>query len=312
MAILVGAADPRSLGAPGPWLIWHFGPEAGDLARRLARGDVGAAIRQEDPLYRWAAALQAVIPESAAYVFLDDYTAGKEIEIRYYLAPRRHLLLSPELPAGFLFYALHQEHAAFLLIRESPTPLGPGAQSRPPLPRLSPGKPPGPRDWPSGWMPAAWGGGFMIEAGVMVLRLLLGLGALFFLGYALLTLLTPRPRDFTGLERAAFSFGIGALALTLWMLALTWWGTLFSLGRILGPPLALAAALLLAPRGRTTVREDWRSLRVRPRIALDGWDWLFLGLLLLVFLYALPRAALLPHVGLGCHCHLGLQGRDFL
>ena len=80
--------------------------------------------------------------------------------------------------------------------------------------------------------------------------MLLGLGAIFFLGYALLTLLVPRPRDFTGLERAAFCFGVGALALTLWMLALTWRGVPFGLGLILGPPLALAAALLLTPRGR--------------------------------------------------------------
>ena len=70
----------------------------------------------------------------------------------------------------------------------------------------------------------------MIETGVTVLRLLLGLGAIFCLGYALLTLLVPRPRDFTCLERAAFSFGVGALALTLWMLALTWWGVPFGLG----------------------------------------------------------------------------------
>jgi hypothetical protein len=111
------------------WLLWHFSPEAGDLAARLARGDVGRAIRQEEPLYRWAAALKAVIPASAAYVFLDDYALGKEIEVRYYLAPRRHILLSPAVPASFLFYALHQEHADFLLIRESPTPLGPGAQA---------------------------------------------------------------------------------------------------------------------------------------------------------------------------------------
>ena len=95
----------------------------------------------------------------------------------------------------------------------------------------------------------------MIEAGITLLRLLLGLGALFFLGYALLTLLVPRPRDFRLWERAAFSFGVGALALTLWMLALTWWGASFSLGRILGPSLALAAAMLLAPRGRRAVRE---------------------------------------------------------
>ena len=111
------------------WLIWHFGPEARDLAQRAARGDVGAAIRQEDPLYRWATALEAIIPESATYVFLDNYAAGKEIEVRYHLAPRRHILLSPEVPAGFLFYALQQEQAAFLLIRESPKPPDPGVQA---------------------------------------------------------------------------------------------------------------------------------------------------------------------------------------
>ena len=134
----------------------------------------------------------------------------------------------------------------------------------------------------------------MIDSAVMGLRLLLGLGAVFFLGYAWLTLLVPRPRDFTCFERAAFSFGVGALALTFWMLALTWWGAAFSLARILSPPLALAVALLLAPRGRRALREDAQTLRVRPRIAWRGWDWLFLGLLALVFLYALPRAALYP------------------
>ena len=134
----------------------------------------------------------------------------------------------------------------------------------------------------------------MIEAGITLLRLLLGLGAIFCLGYALLTRLVPRPRDFSGLERAAFSFGAGVLVLTLWMLALTLGGVPFGLEWILGPPLALAAALLLAPRGRRAVREDWRACQVRPRIAFNGWDWLFLGLLGIVFLYALPRAALYP------------------
>ena len=134
----------------------------------------------------------------------------------------------------------------------------------------------------------------MIDPALTWLRLLLGLGALFGLGYALLTLLVPRPRDFTGLERAAFSFGAGVLTLTLWMLALTWRGTPFNLGWILGPPLALTISLLLTPRGRRAVREDWRALPVRPRVKLGGWDWLWLGLLGLVFLYALPRAALYP------------------
>lgn len=134
----------------------------------------------------------------------------------------------------------------------------------------------------------------MIETGIAILRLLLGLGAIFFLGYALLTLLVPRPHDFTCLELAAFSFGVGVLALTLWMLALTWMGAQFRLAWILGPPLALAAALLLSPRGLRAVREARRAPRVGPRIPLSGWDWLFLGLLGLVFLFALPRAALYP------------------
>jgi hypothetical protein len=111
------------------WLIWHFSPEANDLIRRLARRDVGPAIRQAEPLYRWAAGLKALIPERATYVFLDDYAAGKEIEVRYHLAPRRHILLPPDVPASFLFYTLHQEHASFLLIRESAGPLGPGARA---------------------------------------------------------------------------------------------------------------------------------------------------------------------------------------
>ena len=67
------------------WLAWHFGPEAGALARKIAHRDVGVAMRQEEPLYRWAQALKAVIPPDATYVFLDDYAAGKAIQVRYFL-----------------------------------------------------------------------------------------------------------------------------------------------------------------------------------------------------------------------------------
>jgi hypothetical protein len=111
------------------WLAWHFAPEAGDLLQRAARGDLGSAIRQEEPLYRWAAALKAVIPAHATYVFLDDYAAGQAIRVRYFLAPRRHIRLAPDVPASFLFYELHQNQASFLLIRKSAQPLGPGAQA---------------------------------------------------------------------------------------------------------------------------------------------------------------------------------------
>ena len=79
------------------WLFWHFAPEVQDLARRIAQDDVGAAIRREDPMYRWAKSLATVLPPDATYVFLDNYEAGKEIEIRYFLSPRRH---TPAAPGG--------------------------------------------------------------------------------------------------------------------------------------------------------------------------------------------------------------------
>jgi hypothetical protein len=126
------------------WLIWHFGPEAGGIARRVAQPQAGAAIRQDDPLYRWATALKAIIPEHATYVFLDDYAAGKEIQVRYYLAPRRHILKPPDLPASFLFYALHQDNASFLLMREAAQPLGPGVQAARHCPAFQPVTLPGP------------------------------------------------------------------------------------------------------------------------------------------------------------------------
>ena len=65
------------------WLVWHFGPGGGGPGPASRPTGRGRAIRQEEPLYRWAAALKAVIPEHATYVFLDDYAAGKEIEVRY-------------------------------------------------------------------------------------------------------------------------------------------------------------------------------------------------------------------------------------
>jgi len=116
-------------GAQLIWLAWHFAPEARDLARRIGLGEVGAAVRQEDPLYLWSASLSAVIPPDAAYVFVDNYESGKEIEVRYYLAPRRHILVSPESPAAFLFHTLHEEQAAYLIVRDQQKPPGPGVQA---------------------------------------------------------------------------------------------------------------------------------------------------------------------------------------
>lgn len=126
------------------WLAWHFGEEAQDLTRRVSQGEVGAAIRQEDPLFRWLTDLSAAVPPDAAYVFLDAYEAGKEIEARYHLTPRRHVLLSPRAPAAFLFYALHQEGASFLIIRDREQPPGPGFRGVCRAPAFQPVGPPGP------------------------------------------------------------------------------------------------------------------------------------------------------------------------
>lgn len=100
------------------WLGWYFAPEARELVWRLARQHTGAAIRQEDSFYRWLLALAAIIPPRDTYIFLDNYEAGKEIEARYHLTPRRHVLLPPEVSPNFLFYTLSQEKASFLIIRE--------------------------------------------------------------------------------------------------------------------------------------------------------------------------------------------------
>jgi len=100
------------------WLGFFFAPEVQDLVWRLASHRTGAAIRQEDSFYRWLLALAEIIPPRATYVFLDNYEAGKEIEARYHLTPRRHVLLPLEAPPDFLFYTLRQEKASYLLIRE--------------------------------------------------------------------------------------------------------------------------------------------------------------------------------------------------
>jgi len=126
------------------WLIWHFAPEAGRMVRRLAHQDVGVASRQDDPLYRWAQALKAVIPPQATYVFLDNYAAGKAIEVRYFLTPRRHILKPPNIPASFLFYTLHQQGASFLILRGAPQPVGPGVQAALHCPAVQPLNLPGP------------------------------------------------------------------------------------------------------------------------------------------------------------------------
>ena len=145
MAALVSAAVLVLLGPAGLVVGLAFragGRRCGPAA--LARQDAGAAIRQEDPLYRWATGLNAIIPEHATYVFLDDYARGKEIQVRYYLAPRRHILKPPDVPASFLFYALHQEQAVLSAHAGAAQPPGPGVQAAVRLSGVHPVKLPGP------------------------------------------------------------------------------------------------------------------------------------------------------------------------
>ncbi len=126
------------------WLGWHFAPEARDLAWRVAQRQVGTAIRQEDPFFKWFAALATLIPPHATYVFLDDYEAGKEIQARYVLSPRRHILLPPEVPASYLFYTLRREKATFLIIRNQENGPAPAARVAAHCPALKPVPLPGP------------------------------------------------------------------------------------------------------------------------------------------------------------------------
>jgi hypothetical protein len=126
------------------WLGWHFGPEAADVARRLAAGRVGEAVRLEDPFYRWVLELAQVIPPGASYVFLDRYEAGKEIEARYHLYPRRHVLGLPHLPPSYLFYDLRRHQAGFLVVHAAGEPLSPEVRAAVGAPAFAPLDLPGP------------------------------------------------------------------------------------------------------------------------------------------------------------------------
>lgn len=126
------------------WLVWYFGPDGGELAFRVTRNQVGPAVRQADPFYCWLTALVAVIPPKATYLFVDDYEAGKEIEARYHLVPRRHILLSPKAPPSFLFQALRQEQATFLVVRFGDQPPGLSVQAAASSPAFHPVIVPGP------------------------------------------------------------------------------------------------------------------------------------------------------------------------
>jgi len=111
------------------WLVWQLRGDIGDLARRGWSHAWGPAVRQEDPFYRWVAELDRHVPPGVTYLFLDNYEAGKEIEARYHLFPRQHLLLLPASPPSLLFYTLGQNHVTYIFVRDPKLPLGPGLKA---------------------------------------------------------------------------------------------------------------------------------------------------------------------------------------
>jgi hypothetical protein len=125
------------------WLAWHFAPEAGDMVKRLVQGNWGEAVRQEDPFYRWLEDLASVIPPRAAYIFLDQYEAGKEIEASYHLYPRRHTLLSPQAPPSFLYFDMRRYQASYLLVRQRQQAIAPETRAAMHSPAFRPVKLPG-------------------------------------------------------------------------------------------------------------------------------------------------------------------------
>ncbi|MBM4294875.1 MAG: hypothetical protein FJ126_08240 [Deltaproteobacteria bacterium] len=126
------------------WLAWYFAPEVKELAQSVADRRLGEEVRREDPYYRWLQSLAGLIPSGATYIFLDDYEAGKEIIARYHLIPRKHVLLSPNVPPIFLFYKVRQEKAAFVIIRDKERPPGPGLSAALGSPAFQPLDVPGP------------------------------------------------------------------------------------------------------------------------------------------------------------------------
>jgi hypothetical protein len=133
----------------------------------------------------------------------------------------------------------------------------------------------------------------MIEGLLVALRWLSALGLCHLIGYALLRLLCPRPGHYAGLEILALSFGVGSLAVTWWMLALSAWGIPFRIEAVHLPLAGLAAALLLATRVRG---HPFLGTRITHAFS-PPWtpvEMLCLAGLLLVLLFAFLRAILFP------------------
>ncbi|MFW6126955.1 MAG: hypothetical protein ACOC6K_01950, partial [Thermodesulfobacteriota bacterium] len=135
----------------------------------------------------------------------------------------------------------------------------------------------------------------MIEAALLLVRLVLGVAALTLMGGLLVRWLAP---EFNLLEQNAVGFGLGALIITLWMLALSSLGIPFDLPLVLALPLSLVGGLWLGQIvGRRRSHKSQSPPPVPPLPRPDPYtyaDWLFLGLLAALFIFAFLRAGLYP------------------
>lgn len=135
----------------------------------------------------------------------------------------------------------------------------------------------------------------MIEAALLLVRLMLGVAAMTLLGYLLARCLTP---GFPRLGQAAAGFGLGALIVTLCMLALSALRLSFSLPLILGPPTILVGGVWLIMKilgKRLPVSQSPAFVPDPfPPTPYKFWDWIFVSLLVALFLFATLRAVLYP------------------
>jgi hypothetical protein len=134
----------------------------------------------------------------------------------------------------------------------------------------------------------------MIEATLLLVRLVLGLAGMLVVGYLLAAWLAP---DFTRLEQAAAGFGLGALVITLWMLALSGLGQCFTLPLVMAPPLALVGGLWIGKKFLGRKRREPQTVtppQITPPTPYGFWDWVFISLLAVLFFFVVARAVMYP------------------
>lgn len=155
----------------------------------------------------------------------------------------------------------------------------------------------------------------MIDGLGFLLRLLAGLGFLQMVGYAALACLCPALGMLSRPERHALSFGLGALVITLWMLALGLLQIPLHLPAVAGP---LLAAALLALRGirygsqKQTLGQPGIDITQNRKPKTENrLFWLFFGLLAVLFLYATLRAVLYPIWAWDALATWGLKAKAF-